>query len=89
MPETAATTITVKGQVTIPKPIRDALNLTPGSAVRFRINDAGQVVIEAADASAPTPATADRFDAARGRAEVKWRTDDLMRLLRADDVITP
>jgi antitoxin PrlF len=27
----------------------------------------------------------DRFDAVRGRADVPWRTDKLMKLLRADD----
>jgi antitoxin PrlF len=27
----------------------------------------------------------DRFDAVRGRADVHWRTDELMKLLRADD----
>ena len=26
----------------------------------------------------------DRFDAARGMADVKWRTDDLMALLRSE-----
>jgi hypothetical protein len=27
----------------------------------------------------------DRFDAARGKAQIKWRTDDLMELLRGKD----
>ncbi len=27
----------------------------------------------------------DRFDAVRGQADVAWRTDDLMKLLRSDD----
>jgi hypothetical protein len=27
----------------------------------------------------------DRFEAARGKADVKWRTDDLMALLRGED----
>jgi antitoxin PrlF len=78
------TTITVKGQVTIPKHIRDALGLTPGSAVDFAVNREGQVVLNKAD-SAPSKAAAkpDRFEAARGKADVKWRTQDLMALLRA------
>ena len=33
-----ATTLTSKGQVTIPKQIRDALNLAPGSSVEFAVN---------------------------------------------------
>ena len=27
----------------------------------------------------------DRFEAVRGRADIKWRTDDLMTLLRGED----
>jgi antitoxin PrlF len=80
------TTLTVKGQVTIPKQIRDALGLTPGSAVDFGVNREGQVVLhKAASAKGKTAAKPqpDRFDAARGKADVKWRTQDLMALLRA------
>ena len=39
-----ATTITVKGQVTLPKHIRDALGLTPGTRVDFAVED-GRVVL--------------------------------------------
>lgn len=78
------TTITVKGQVTIPKHIRDALGLTPGSAVDFAVNRDGQVVLSKASSAHGQAATTqpDRFDAARGKADVKWRTQDLMALLR-------
>ncbi|MBP6893069.1 MAG: AbrB/MazE/SpoVT family DNA-binding domain-containing protein [Gammaproteobacteria bacterium] len=77
------TTLTVKGQVTIPKQVRDALGLTPGTAVDFAINRDGQVVLQKAEASRGTAARrADRFEAARGKADVKWRTKDLMALLR-------
>ena len=27
----------------------------------------------------------DRFEAVRGKADIKWRTDDLMTVLRGDD----
>lgn len=27
----------------------------------------------------------DRFEAVRGKADIRWRTDELMRLLRAED----
>ena len=36
-----ATTLTTKGQVTIPKPIRDRLGIGPGSAVEFEIAPTG------------------------------------------------
>lgn len=32
-----ATTVTSKGQVTIPKPVRDHLGITTGGAVEFRL----------------------------------------------------
>lgn len=78
-----ATTMTVKGQVTIPKKVRDALRLSPGDGVDFKVNTEGQVVVHKAGAR---PASQrDRFDAARGKAQVKWRTDELMALLRGAD----
>jgi antitoxin PrlF len=62
------TSINGKGQVTIPKQIRDALNLLPGTAVEIAVN---------------VERKPDRFERARGKADIKWRTDDLMALLRA------
>ena len=76
-----STTLTSKGQVTVPKHIRDALHLLPGCAVDFGVNDQGQVVLRPAKPRKPG-AVPNRFEAARGTATVKWRTDDLMRLLR-------
>ena len=81
-----ATTLTGKGQVTIPKRIRDAMRLSPGAAVEFSVNAAGEVVLHPPKVSKATRTSArDRFDAVRGRADVRWRTDELMKLLRADD----
>lgn len=77
-----ATTLTSKGQVTIPKRIRDALNLLPGSSLEFAVNKDGEVVIH--KVGARTSRKRDRFESARGTAQVKWRTDDLMALLRDD-----
>ena len=81
-----ATTLTSKGQVTIPKRIRDAMQLVPGAPVEFSVNAAGEVVLHPARAAgrARNPAR-DRFDAVRGRADVPWQTAALMKLLRADD----
>jgi AbrB family looped-hinge helix DNA binding protein len=79
------THLTSKGQVTIPKRIRDALRLLPGAAVEFSVNAAGEVVLEAPRPACKGKSAAhDRFDAVRGRADVPWRTDELMKLLRAD-----
>ncbi len=77
-----STTLTVKGQVTIPKQIRDALGLRPGMPVDFAVNREGQVVIQNPEAAARTQP--DRFEAALGKADIKWRTQELMALLRDD-----
>jgi antitoxin PrlF len=81
-----ATTLTTKGQVTIPKRIRDELQLLPGTSVQFSVNAAGEVVLHrprtVKGLRRPKP---DRFETVRGRADIRWRTDDLMKLLRSDD----
>jgi antitoxin PrlF len=78
-----ATTVTVKGQVTIPKRVRDALKLTPGSRVEFVVAD-GRVVLHKASHER-RGSKSDRFERARGAAQVKWRTKDLMDLLRGSE----
>lgn len=77
-----ATTVTVKGQVTIPKRIRDAKGFKPGSKVVFDINEAGETVIRAAGRPA-TPGPI-RLDRVIGSAEIKWHgtTDEYMELIR-------
>lgn len=76
-----STTLTVKGQVTIPKQIRDALDLKPGMPVDFAVNQNGEVVIHRVESTKRKP---NRFETARGKADVKWRTQDLMALLRSE-----
>jgi len=40
-------TVTSKGQITIPKEIRDRLRLQAGSRVEFQLNRQGQVIMRA------------------------------------------
>jgi bifunctional DNA-binding transcriptional regulator/antitoxin component of YhaV-PrlF toxin-antitoxin module len=79
-------TLTTKGQLTLPKRIRDELQLLRGASVQFSVNSAGEVVlhrpIPAKGLRRPKP---DRFETVHGRANVRWRTADLMKLLRSDD----
>jgi antitoxin PrlF len=82
-----ATNLTSKGQVTIPKRIRDALNLQPGMPVEFDVNAQGEVVIRPTPAKRGRKPALDRFEALRGSATIKYRsTAELMKLLR-DPVI--
>jgi AbrB family looped-hinge helix DNA binding protein len=78
-----ATTVTTKGQVTIPKQLRDSMNIQPGCKVFFEANQDGEVILRKCgpvDERKP-----DRFDEVLGSADIKWRTDELMALLRGDE----
>jgi AbrB family looped-hinge helix DNA binding protein len=75
-----ASTVTSKGQVTIPKPVRDYLGIEPGSEVNFRPADDGSIVIERADGTRPPS----RFAKFVGSAGPGPTTDELMELLRGD-----
>ena len=75
-----ATTVTSKGQVTIPKRVRDRLNIQPGSQVEFTLTPDGQIVLLKVGA---TPA-ANPFAALRGRAGAGLTTDQVMALTRGE-----
>ncbi len=77
-----STTLTIKGQVTIPKQIRDSLGLKPGAKLDFAVNENGEVVLHKTETTARRKTN--RFEVARGKADVKWRTQDLMALLRGE-----
>jgi AbrB family looped-hinge helix DNA binding protein len=77
-----STTMTIKGQVTIPKHIRESLSLEPGCKIVFDVNQAGELVLKK---DGPIePRRPDRFDRAVGTAEIKWSgsTDEYMELIR-------
>jgi antitoxin PrlF len=76
-----ATKVTRKGQVTIPKPVRDHLGIIPGSEIAFRRAPDGSIVIEKADGT-PQP---NRLASLRGIAGRGMSTDEIMALLRGDE----
>ncbi len=84
--------MTSKGQVLIPKALRDRMGLVPGQAVRVGTNDRGEtVILPAAQRAAETP----EQRSARVRAALEaiagkypnpdgMNTDEYMRWLRGD-----
>lgn len=75
-----ATTVTSKGQVTIPKLVRDHLGIAPGSRVEFRRAADGSVVIEkAVETKQPG-----RFAELVGIAGPGLSTDEIMAITRGD-----
>lgn len=71
-------TVTTKGQVTIPKPVRDLLGIVPGTRVDFRRTSEGAVVLVRADAP-PS-----RFAKLRGHAGKGLGTEAIMALTRGE-----
>ncbi|HKT74644.1 MAG TPA: AbrB/MazE/SpoVT family DNA-binding domain-containing protein [Steroidobacteraceae bacterium] len=74
------TTVTSKGQVTVPKTIRDYLGLKTGSAVTFERLESGEIVLRPAKPNAK--ARTSLFAKLRGRATVRMKTDEIMALTR-------
>ena len=66
--------ITEKGQVTIPKPLREQYGLYPGTEVRF-VEREHRVVVEKAQA-------VDAWERYRGFLKLRKRTNHVLRLLR-------
>jgi antitoxin PrlF len=85
-----ATTLTSKGQVTIPKPIREYLGLSAGDAVEFEFADDGSVRVRGV-AKRASRARSGRFGRLVGVNRRDGRTDQLMALLRGydEDVADP
>lgn len=74
------TTITTKGQVTIPKAVRDFLGLRAGSKVTFKRTEDGRVEMIPEHGK---PAQS-RFASLRGHARTELSTDAIMALTRGD-----
>lgn len=74
------TTVTSKGQVTIPKAVRELLGIRPGTKVDFHRTSDGNVVLVKADATK----TLNRFQKLRGHGGTGLDTDAILALTRGE-----
>ena len=75
-----ATTVTRKGQVTIPKRVRDLLGIGPGSLIDYERGPDGRIaLIKVEKRSRPT-----RFARFRGHAGKGLSTDQIMAMTRGE-----
>jgi AbrB family looped-hinge helix DNA binding protein len=77
-----ATNLTTKGQVTIPKKVRDYLGLKAGAPVTFQRLENGEIAIRAVKGT--TKPRASKFAKFRGCATVRMKTEDILALTRAE-----
>ena len=73
--------VTEKGQVTIPKELRDAFAIRAGSEVEWEAGNGVLVVRKVSDGPSRGRAIAEHL---RGRGDVRLSTDEIMALTRAD-----
>jgi len=73
-------TVTAKGQITIPKAVREALGVKPGSKVDFKRNASGGIEIIK---EGPKPKS--RFEKFLGHALTRMTTDEIIALTRGED----
>ena len=74
------TNVTSKGQVTVPKSVRDYLGLKPGTAVIFERLPSWEVVLRPVRRkSKPSQSVSSRL---RGRATIRMSTEEILALTR-------
>jgi antitoxin PrlF len=79
------TTLTSKGQITLPKPLRDRLGLKAGAQVDFVVNTSGEIVLKPAQKALTNAAKAYRaaLISVSGSADKRFATtDEFMRFVR-------
>jgi antitoxin PrlF len=81
-----ATNVTVKGQVTLPKAVRDAAGIRPGDRVNVRVRPEGGVIIEAVAALKSEQLYNGRLEEMSRRRPIRGlSTEDVMRMTRGED----
>ncbi len=83
-----ATTVTIKGQVTLPKNVRDAAGIKPGDRVEVRATTSGAVIIEKSNTGADDY-KARAYALAKRRPIRGITTDEFMKMLRGDPAEDP
>jgi len=77
--------VTAKGQVTIPKRIRDMLGIQPGSNVAFTLAEDGRVNLGKIDKESASGRQPNRFAVLRGSSSSGMSTEEIMALTRGDN----
>ena len=72
--------VTIKGQVTIPKDVREKLGIQPQSEVEF-VEEQGRVFLVKKEAGKRDKR---RFTRLRGSATARMSTEEIMRLTRGE-----
>ena len=70
-------TMTAKGQITVPKTVRQALGVDVGAKVAFELHENGQVVVSRADAEHEDPAIGAFLDLLAGDIRAGWHVREL------------
>ena len=77
--------VTAKGQVTIPKAIRELLGIEPGSKVTFALSEDGGVTLSKCDEHHASRGQPNRSAALRGSSSSGMSTDEIMSLMRGEN----
>ena len=79
------TTVTIKGQVTLPKKVREATGIKPGDSVEVRATAAGGVIIEKPGAASNYKARL--YALAKRRLIRGITTDEIMEMSRGESAV--
>jgi antitoxin PrlF len=77
--------VTARGQVTIPKRIRDLLGIKPGSKVAFGLTEDGRVTLSKLEGPHIARRKSKRFAELRGSSSSVMSTDEIMALMRREN----
>jgi AbrB family looped-hinge helix DNA binding protein len=75
--------VTSKGQVTLPKKLRDAAGIKPGRPVGFKLNPDREIVVSPLRKPGKSD-MAKRIEKVRGTLKTTMSTDEIMEFLRGD-----